>query len=534
MGEQLQKVLKSFRQFWDAQSRKRKITYIIIVAAIILIAVIIAALLNRRAYFTLYTGLEPEEASIIYNEIQNLGYEVELRSGGTIEVISGTEGAIAMDMAVLNYPSKSDYSDYIDTTGMFSTESDKRFYSVMTAESKIKTAIESINGVDSANVILSVPQQRNVVVSSNREYPTAAITVNLKRNAELTGKQITGIYKLVSMAHSGLTEDRVTIINGDGVLLLPGETSADRFTDISRQIYIETQLETSATNKILDLLGPGYGDDLAVVVDYALNFDRVVSETVDYGEGSLQHEYGTDATGGTTVDGGVAGVENNVEENPTVVPADGNGAWSESEFERNWLVDTDKAQRQKEGYNIDGLTASIILYSDYVPASIIENIVRIAATAIGVRPYDDDGNLIADNLITVINHAKYGDLSGEPVVLRGLFGLTTAQLLLAAAVLAVLLVVLFVALAISSRSANKKRMLFEQRLMETMALEDLDRQALSDGFLVDLDGEPIDVPSLTDDSAETKELVIRREIGEFARTSPDIVATLLKNWLKAE
>ena len=59
----------------------------------------------------------------------------------------------------------------------------------------------------------------------------------------------------------------------------------------------------------------------------------------------------------------------------------------------------------------------------------------------------------------------------------------------------------------------------------------------SDVFVVqslNLDGTPVEVPSLLDAGEETKETVIRREISDFAKNSPDIVAQLLKNWMKDE
>ena len=40
-----------------------------------------------------------------------------------------------------------------------------------------------------------------------------------------------------------------------------------------------------------------------------------------------------------------------------------------------------------------------------------------------------------------------------------------------------------------------------------------------------------DVMSLSGQKPETKEAAIRREIGEFAKNSPEIAAQLLKSWL---
>ena len=51
---------------------------------------------------------------------------------------------------------------------------------------------------------------------------------------------------------------------------------------------------------------------------------------------------------------------------------------------------------------------------------------------------------------------------------------------------------------------------------------------------MDLDGaSPADIPSLSAEE-DTKEVAIRREISDFAKNSPEIVAQLLKNWMKDE
>lgn len=53
-------------------------------------------------------------------------------------------------------------------------------------------------------------------------------------------------------------------------------------------------------------------------------------------------------------------------------------------------------------------------------------------------------------------------------------------------------------------------------------------------FLFSDDEDKLEIPSLTDEQTETKEVVIRREITEFANHSPEIVAQLLKSWIKSE
>ena len=89
-------------------------------------------------------------------------------------------------------------------------------------------------------------------------------------------------------------------------------------------------------------------------------------------------------------------------------------------------------------------------------------------------------------------------------------------------------------LIITSRSAKNKREKFEQQILASEALAGADGEPIVDTFTMDLDGtSPADIPSLSAEE-DTKEVAIRREISDFAKNSPEIVAQLLKNWMKDE
>ena len=73
-------------------------------------------------------------------------------------------------------------------------------------------------------------------------------------------------------------------------------------------------------------------------------------------------------------------------------------------------------------------------------------------------------------------------------------------------------------------------MVFVQELL-------LEAQQAGAGGIIDevfnpQDTEGLNIASLSDSDQETKEVIIRREICEFAQHSPQIVAQLLKNWMR--
>lgn len=535
--EQVTKLLTSFRQFWDAQEKKRKIAYIAIIVAIILIAVIVAAILNRKEYTVLYEGLDTAEASEIVSQIQELGYEVSLKSDGSVVVPKGTEDKLTMEMALQGYPkSNLTYDLYTNNVDMFSTESEKREYARMALENRLSAVISSLEGVEKATVTLSIPEQQNTVITTVKKEPSASVVVYLGKNVVLTNEQIEGIRHIVQMSYVGLKEENISIVDSYGIPQIEKETSVDVVADVTKKLAFKTNLENTIKEKILELLRPIYGDDgVSVAVNMVLDFDSKVSEKTDYipegntNSGVLQHGDATEASGGTTVDGGVVGVETNADDTYPTGNTNGNGAWTENSLSNTYLVDTYKEQVEKAGYDIESLSIAVVVYTDYISEAQRQDLVRLVANAGSVNPD------LADSVVTVTNFAKFdANLGNDVSVPVYLFGLTFNQLIVAGAILLILLIVLIVVLIITSSSAKNKRRKFEEQVLAASMADAEEGREITDTFNIGLDGQPVEIPSLTNEATDTKDVVIRREITDFARNSPEIVAQLLKNWMKEE
>ena len=535
--EQVTKLLTSFRQFWDAQEKKRKIAYIAIIVAIILIAVIVAAILNRKEYTVLYEGLDTAEASEIVSQIQELGYEVSLKSDGSVVVPKGTEDKLTMEMALQGYPkSNLTYDLYTNNVDMFSTESEKREYARMALENRLSAVISSLEGVEKATVTLSIPEQQNTVITTVKKEPSASIVVYLGKNVVLTNEQIEGIRHIVQMSYVGLKEENISIVDSYGIPQIEKETSVDVVADVTKKLAFKTNLENTIKEKILELLRPIYGDDgVSVAVNMVLDFDSKVSEKTDYtpegntNSGVLQHGDATEASGGTTVDGGVVGVETNADDTYPTGNTNGNGAWTENSLSNTYLVDTYKEQVEKAGYDIESLSIAVVVYTDYISEAQRQDLVKLVANAGSVNPD------LADSVVTVTNFAKFdANLGNDVSVPVYLFGLTFNQLIVAGAILLILLIVLIVVLIITSSSAKSKRRKFEEQVLAASMADAEEGREITDTFNIGLDGQPVEIPSLANEATDTKDVVIRREITDFARNSPEIVAQLLKNWMKEE
>lgn len=537
MKDQAEKLVKSFTQFWEAQDKKRRIAYIAIIVCIILAAVIITAILNKKDYVVLYEGLETQEASEMVSLIEGMGYEARL-SNGTITVLSGTENTIAIQLAQQEYPKSGlNYPNLINKLGMTTTDKQTMIYNRIDVENRLSTLIGSMEGISKANVTLTDPELQDAVIPTLRQSPTASVMVYLDGIEKLSNKQIAGITLLVKCGWAGLTDENIAIIDNFGIpQIANAQDDFDVVLEETRKLALKTNLENNIKNKILELLIPAYGEDgVSVAVNMVLNFDPRVYENTDYrpedntNAGVLQHADAQDASGNTVVDGGIVGLERNADDTYPTGDTDGAGAWTDNSVSNTYLVDTYKEQGEKSGYSIDGLSISVVVYRDYLSEYDRASLVSLVGNSGTVNPDD------LERVVTVGYFPKYDpNLPDGDTEVRYLFGLTFNQLILVGAIVLILILVILIIMAILSGNAKKKRKAFEQQIIETSGLVAADGEEPVDTFTFSEAGDPVEVPSLTDDQIETKEVVIRREISDFAKYSPEIVAQLLKNWMKEE
>jgi len=534
--EQTQKVVKSFTRFWGEQDKKRKFLYIGILVCILLAAVIITVVLNKKDYVVLYEGLETEEASEMVALIEEMGYEAKL-SGGSITVLQGTENDIIMKLSMQKYPKSGlNYTHSTKENDMFTTNAEFRHNTMLDTQDRLSAIIKLMENIDDAVVTLTDPEQKNTVIQSLRVEPTASIMVQLNGIEKLSNKQITGITHLVKNSWPGLKEENISIMDGNGIpQIVNAEEDYDFVLEETKKLAFKTKLENTIKDKIMEMLLPVYGEGgVVVAVNMILDTDKKASELTDYrpedggNTGVLQHGDVKEASGGQTVAGGVEGLEGNADDTyPTGDTGDA-AQWTENEISNTYLVDTYKEQVTRAGYDIEGLSISVMVYQDYLSDAQKQDIMRLVAMA-GTVPADE-----IENYVWVSNFPKYDpEADKEDVVPTYLFGLTFDQLILVGAIVLILIIVILVVMAVISGNAKKKRKEFEKQIIETSGFAANGEEPV-DAFTFDESGEPIEVPSLTDDQIETKEVVIRREISEFAKYSPEIVAQLLKNWMKEE
>ncbi|MCI7499771.1 MAG: flagellar M-ring protein FliF, partial [Oscillospiraceae bacterium] len=464
MNEKIQKTITTVKEYWGRQTKKTKGIYIGGLALVLIIAIVAVVLLNKKDYVVLYEGLDTSEAAEIVQLIEESGYECTLRSGGTIVVPKGTEDKIAMNLAMQKYPKSSiNYDTYTTNVGMFTTESEKRQYERIAAEERLSAILSSFEGVRDAVATLTIPEKKNTVIEAYKQEPSANAVIYLEDDVKLSNEQIEGMTYLITTY--GIKKENITLVDNYGALLLAEDTPADVVAEETRKLKFKNDLEDQIREKIEALLIPAYGEDgFSAAVNMVLNFDSKVSEDTVYTpstndeRGMLQHTDASQASGYATADGGVQGVETNADDTYPEGTTNGNGQWTENSVSNTYLVNTYKEQVEKAGYVIDGLSISVVIYTDYLPDTTRQNLVNLVANAGTVNP------AVAQDVVTVTNLQKTPD-TVDASAQTFIFGLTLSQLVILGAILLGILLILIIILVSLRTSTKRKRREFEKTIL---------------------------------------------------------------------
>ncbi|MCB1684378.1 MAG: flagellar basal-body MS-ring/collar protein FliF [Pseudomonadales bacterium] len=235
-------------------------------------------------------------------------------------------------------------------------------------EGELARSIMSLDGVQSARVLLAVPKSTTFL--KDRRKPTASVTVRLLPGHALGEPQIRGIAFLVAASVPELKAEDVAVVDQTGRLLSLRDPDAS-MEQSERQLSYIARVESQLQDKINRLIAPIVGTErFGAQVTAELDFTRTEQaeelynpdQTVVRSEQSLNEEnVGTDTA---------RGVPGTLSNQPPVTPtsaetAEAGGAVqqrrSRSEVTRNYEVDRTLSYTQQHVGTIRRLAVSVIV-----------------------------------------------------------------------------------------------------------------------------------------------------------------------------
>lgn len=552
------KISGAIKARWEAFSKTVRII-IISVASVVVVSLVVLIIINSiTRYEVLYTGATESEMTEIITVLENnLGVaEADVRvnvATGEIMVPANQVETLRAQLAVQGYPKQTfNYNIWDESVGLFSTESDKREKQKQQLQENLRATLAMIDGIHSAIVILNIPETQNYVISDYRDEASASVMLQLDH--ALSPEAVEGVYNLVRRSVRGLEEENITVTDGTGTVLT-SETVMNSLTDedevalFRRRLDFQNKIASILNEKLGELFGGAF-NDYRVAVDVQLNYDPTVKQITEYtpsvdSEGTRGGMVSSDefvsAGGGNAAEGGLVGTTVDADispDYPTLRIGEGDEFYYETQRNIHYLVNEEITQIEKDGYSYDNISASVIVDDDAenITEAERERWEKFIATAIGTT--SEKVTFMAMNFR--LDRTGGGSAGDGGVVVQG--GRNTLVFIIIA--LGILLLALLIT-ALLAAGSNKRKI--KARRAAAVAASSGNGPAVAGSITYDEEemtrrasappeeDYEFELQSLSEQDSETsRDALLKKEIRDFSMSNPEIVAQLIRTWMKGE
>lgn len=550
MNEKLKNTVTTVKEKWGGLSKVAKVLLITVPAAIIAIIIVIVILLNQKGHAVLFSGVNNAEAGEIATAIMNLGVtDVKVESDGDIIVPEDQVDYLRMQMYMQGYPTSStDYEIWNTGVDLWSTDADKREVKRQQLETRIGAALATLDDVREATVTLVLPETSDYVISTDKGESSCSVILRLKDGAALSNAEVRAIYQAVKTSAENLTNDNISILDTTGKMYTWVDPEDDAVADedasgvdiAQRRFQFQQEFEDKLSEGLGKMFDKVYGEkNYAFNVTAILNYDQKTVDEEQYipdGDthaGVINHEKDVVEGGRLDSEDGLVGVTPNADSSPDypeILELEDGQSYYYSSSETQYSVSNIKTSLIKDGYSIEKLSVALMINETSMTEAEREALCDIVAKASGT----DVANVAVYNTPFALSGSS-GTTIGSDDGLRVITPEDTYRDMLLFIVIGLgilLIVLLIVSLFMSSSRKKKIRRRQEAALAAAGSQYENMGSAQAPEPIEEVD---INIASLTEEAGkDTRETILKREISEFAKTNPEIVASIIKNLLREE
>ena len=553
MNERLKKIGTAIKDKWTGFSKVVKVLIISIPIAVIAAIVVVAVLSAGRNMAVLYSGLTAAEAQEISSAIKDMGVEdVSMNSSGEILVPETQVDYLRMQLAVQGYPKQSaSYDIWNDGIDLWSTDSDKREVQRQQREARLATTLVQLEAVQSATVNLDIPADKDYVIVEDKGVPTCSITLALRDGKELTNSEVRAVYSMVTSSVDGLINDNVSIIDTKGreYQWISEEEENSGLVDASgvaigqKRLQFQKEFREALMENLRGLFDPAFGENgYSINVTALLNYDNMKQTSTEYkpsgddNTGVLDHSVNVTESAALDSANGLVGVTPNADESPdypTYVGLEDGQSYYYHKDEQQYDVSNVVTEVLKDGYSIDKLSVALLINTNSLSDTERENFADIVAKAAGTSI----DNVSVHNTVFALpnNGTTAGAGTGGIDIWTRPVDSFRDTLLFVVIGLGVLLIMLLIVSLFMGRSRKRRiRHRQEQAAAAAAAAAGAQQQVVPQESE---EPEEVDfnIASLTEEAGkDSRETILKREITEFSKSSPEIVASIIKNMLRED
>ena len=187
----------------------------------------LAAAPQAETSAVLFTGLAPEDASAVLEELRQRKIAYRLESGGsTIFVPSADVHELRIDLAARGMPRGGAVGfEIFDQQGFGTTAFVEQMNYRRALEGELARTIAALGPVESARVHLTLGERS--IYRKEERPPSASVMLRLSRGQALDPAQVQGIVNLVASSIDGLEPQAVTVVDDRGRMLGSTRDEAD-------------------------------------------------------------------------------------------------------------------------------------------------------------------------------------------------------------------------------------------------------------------------------------------------------------------
>ena len=541
--------MQKLKEMWQNLSAKsKKLLGIIagITVVVIAVAVFLLARGQKTEYQTLFSSLSQGEAQQIVSLLQeqNVPYLYDGKSGA-LKVPSESVDTLRAQLLSKGYPKSGfAYDMYIGNSGLMTTESDKKQYTLYDLQDRLGATIRLFDGVRDAKVTIAEGMDQTYAIEEdNPVQASASVVVTMEEGQSLSEKNAEAIKNLIARSVKGMNFTNVSVFDAgtmEEVAADAGDSASGSGTSMAN---LTTTVENNIANNIKRVLGKIYGgENLAVSVKGTLNMAKLIQENTQYTvpekteatdkRGLLSNEEVAGENAGNSGENaaGVAGADANADtpryttQNGTAQTTDN---YSNSSATREWLYNVLKEQKEIAPGVLEDASVAIVINTDdnSIPESDLINLVADAAGIKRDEAADKITILRSLNKTAVQQTTEEKKPAEEPKTLLNQFPLWA---LIGAAVSAFLLILILLILILRGRKKKKLKKLAQEEMENAAALSI--EQPTDEITPV----EEVDEDELTAEGKMAHGMKLKKSIGEFTDQNPQVVAKLIQSWMREE
>ncbi len=344
----------------------RRLAALAVVGLTVFFAVALGAYyLSRPEMEVLYTGLNRDDVTRIGAALRDGDIPFDVSADGTSVFVShGNTANARMLLASKGLPqsASSGYELFNDLGSLGLTSFMQEVTRVRAIEGEIARTIQSIKGVKAARVHIVLPDRG----SFRRDQQPASASVVIRTEPADDTSSAQAIRQLVASAIPGMSVERVSVLNTDGVLLASGDSRTGVVSGQANALEraIARDLQENVRRSLTPFLGL---DNFEVSIAVRLNTDKMSTQETTYDPDS-RVERSTRAVRETETS------QNTNQQTPTTVqqnipqqaPNATGGDSSSTDANRreeitNYEISTKTVQTVRDGYAVENMSVAVLI-----------------------------------------------------------------------------------------------------------------------------------------------------------------------------